>query len=318
MKRRRWTVALRVAAWVSVVILAPAIMVNIPLPFLVPALIAAAATAGVWRVRRDGEQVGAVLLRKLRRARERVDSPAKLRAETPLVVGGAAAFSFPAAILGLVATQSFGAKGIHLPPVADASWTLWFTGVAVAGTVIALDCLLGLGTCVRAVARDAFGSGLFAVTVALATLSPLMVFWRVESRPAWLAVTAAQFIWLFAGFLLGGIVSGRRKRQLSPPPSPRSPDEWLAEFGIEANHDVALVSPGVRQILVIKAVRTLTGMGLTEAKDLIDTAPGLVMTRVTSGQAERAREVLESLGATVIVTTTPRHGLTRELSTAGL
>jgi hypothetical protein len=266
-------------------------------------MIAVAVTAGVWKVRRNGEHVGAFLLRKLRRARERVDSPAKLRVEKPLAVSGAVMCSFPAVILALVATQSFGAKGVHLPPVADARWQLWYIGIAVAGTVVVLDCLLGLGTCVRALARDGFSSALLAVTVALAALSPSMVFWRVEWRPAWLAVMVAQFVWPFAGGFVGAIVSGRRKRRLSPPPPPRSQDAWMAEYGIETNQYVILVSPGIRRIHVISAVRRLTGMGLKEAKDLIDTAPGLVMTRVTSERADKARKLLESLGATITVTT---------------
>jgi hypothetical protein len=120
---------------------------------------------------------------------------------------------------------------------------------------------------------------------------------------------AAQFSWPFAGWILGAAVSGRRKRRLSPPtpmPMPmRSPDSWLAEYGIDANHDLVLVSPGSRKILVIKAVRTLTGMRLKEAKDLVDNAPGLVMHQVTSERADKAKELLEILGATVTVSSDP-------------
>jgi hypothetical protein len=275
MRNRRRAAVLRGVAFGIAAVLIPMIISNLPRPFPVLTVIAVFVTAVVVKIRRSGEPASAVLLRNLREARARVDSPAKLRAETPLAVGAVAALGFPAVILGLVATQSFGAKGVHLPPVADARWALWCTGIAMAGTVICVDCLLGLGTCVRALARDAFSSALLAVTVTLAVLSPLMVFWRVESRPAWLAVIAAQFTWMFAGFLLGGIVSQRRKRPLYPPRPRPSPDAWLAEYGIEANHDVVLVSPGVRKIPVIREVRRLTGMGLKEAKDLIDTAPGL-------------------------------------------
>ena len=270
------------------------------LGFVFRALITALA-AVVLRRRRGGEPLRLVLPRKLRSARESVDSPAKLRAETPLAVGAAAVLSFP--FIALAATQSFGANGVSLPPAADARAALWLIGIALAGAVVVLDCTLGLGTCMRALARDGFSSALLAVNVALAVLPALMIFWRVESRPAWLAVMAAQFVWMFAGFIVGGIVTGRRRTRLSPPPPPRSPDAWMAAYGIEANHDVVLVSPGVRKIPVIMEVRKLTGMGLKEAKDLIDTAPGLVMTRVTSERADRARTVLEGLGATITVTT---------------
>ena len=44
---------------------------------------------------------------------------------------------------------------------------------------------------------------------------------------------------------------------------------------------------------------------MKEAKDLIDNAPGLVMSQVTSERANRAKELLESLGATVTVTSDP-------------
>jgi large subunit ribosomal protein L7/L12 len=62
-----------------------------------------------------------------------------------------------------------------------------------------------------------------------------------------------------------------------------------------------LQSPGNRKILVINAVVTVTGMGLKEAKDLVDGAPGLVLSQVTSERADRAKNLLKSLGATVAV-----------------
>jgi hypothetical protein len=143
------------------------------------------------------------------------------------------------------------------------------------------------------------------VTTALAVTSPLMIFWQVGSRPAWLAVMAAQFSWPFAGVMLGAAVSGRRKRRLSPLLPRRSPASWLAEYGIDSDHDLVLVSPGSRKILVIKAIGTLTGMRLKEAKDLVDNPPGLVMHQVTSERADRGKELLESLGATVTVSSDP-------------
>jgi ribosomal protein L7/L12 len=75
----------------------------------------------------------------------------------------------------------------------------------------------------------------------------------------------------------------------------------VTEFGIHANRDLVLVSPGNRKALVVKAVSTLTGMRLKEVADLVDNAPGLVMRQVTSERADRAKELLESLGATVTV-----------------
>ncbi len=52
---------------------------------------------------------------------------------------------------------------------------------------------------------------------------------------------------------------------------------------------------------MIKEVRTLTSLGLKEAKDLVDNAPGTVLERVTKEQAEEARAKLEGVGAGVEV-----------------
>lgn len=61
---------------------------------------------------------------------------------------------------------------------------------------------------------------------------------------------------------------------------------------------------------MVNAVSTLTGMRLREAKDLVENAPGLVMRQVTSERADRAKELLERLGATVTVTS-ELSGITR-------
>lgn len=82
------------------------------------------------------------------------------------------------------------------------------------------------------------------------------------------------------------------------PSRARSAASWLAEFGIDANCDLVLVSAGSRKILVINAVRILTRMRPREAQDLVDKAPGLVMHQVMSERADKAKELLESLGAT--------------------
>ncbi len=272
---------------------------------LVPALIITAVVLGVRKVRRGGEPLRDVLHGRRQRGRARVDSADKLHVEAPLGAGWAALASFPAVLLALVATRSFGVRGVYLPPATDARWQLGCVAIAVAGAVVAVDYWFGLGTSVRALATDACAAAIAVVTIALAVTSPLMIVWLVESRPAWLVVLAAQLCWPFAGLMLGAAVSGRRKRRLSPPAHRRSPATWLAEFGVEANRDLILVSPGSRKALVINAVITLTGMRPTEARDLIDNAPGLVMRQVTSERADRAKELLETLGATVSVTSDP-------------
>ena len=63
--------------------------------------------------------------------------------------------------------------------------------------------------------------------------------------------------------------------------------------------DVVLTAAGDKKIQVIKEVRTLTSLGLKEAKDLVDSAPKPVLERVTKEDAEKAKAQLEGAGATV-------------------
>ena len=63
--------------------------------------------------------------------------------------------------------------------------------------------------------------------------------------------------------------------------------------------DAVLTEVGANKILVIKAVRELTGLGLKEAKDLVDAAPKAVREGVTKEEAEAAKEKLAEAGASV-------------------
>ena len=63
--------------------------------------------------------------------------------------------------------------------------------------------------------------------------------------------------------------------------------------------DVILVAAGDKKIQVIKEVRTLTSLGLKEAKDLVDGAPKAVLEKVDKAAADKAKELLEGAGATV-------------------
>ena len=65
--------------------------------------------------------------------------------------------------------------------------------------------------------------------------------------------------------------------------------------------DVILEAAGDKKIQVIKEVRTLTSLGLKEAKDLVDGAPKPVLEKVNKEAAEKAKEALEAAGATVSV-----------------
>ena len=65
--------------------------------------------------------------------------------------------------------------------------------------------------------------------------------------------------------------------------------------------DVVLTSPGDKKIQVIKVVRAVTGLGLKEAKDLVDGAPKPLLEKVAKEAAEEARAKLEAAGASVTV-----------------
>ena len=63
--------------------------------------------------------------------------------------------------------------------------------------------------------------------------------------------------------------------------------------------DVVLSAAGDKKIQVIKEVRSLTSLGLKEAKDLVDSAPKPVLEKVPQEQANEAKAKLEAAGATV-------------------
>ena len=65
--------------------------------------------------------------------------------------------------------------------------------------------------------------------------------------------------------------------------------------------DVILEAAGDKKIQVIKEVRSLTSLGLKEAKDLVDGAPKTVLEKVNKENAEKAKAALEGAGATVTV-----------------
>lgn len=63
--------------------------------------------------------------------------------------------------------------------------------------------------------------------------------------------------------------------------------------------DVVLVSAGDKKIQVIKAVREITGLGLKEAKDLVEAAPKAVKEGAATAEAEELKAKLEEAGATI-------------------
>jgi large subunit ribosomal protein L7/L12 len=82
---------------------------------------------------------------------------------------------------------------------------------------------------------------------------------------------------------------------------PASGDGAAAEVEEQTEFDVILTGAGAQKIQVIKEVRSLTSLGLKEAKDLVDAAPKPVLEKVSKEDAEKAKAALEGVGASVEV-----------------
>lgn len=82
-------------------------------------------------------------------------------------------------------------------------------------------------------------------------------------------------------------------------PGAAGPGDAAAEEQTE--FDVVLASFGEKKINVIKEVRAITGLGLKEAKDLVEAAPKAVKEAVSKDEAEKIKKQLEEAGATVEV-----------------
>lgn len=67
----------------------------------------------------------------------------------------------------------------------------------------------------------------------------------------------------------------------------------------KSEYDVILKDPGAQKVAVIKAVKDVTGLGLGEAKALVDGAPKVVKEKVSKDESEEAKKALEAAGATV-------------------
>ena len=63
--------------------------------------------------------------------------------------------------------------------------------------------------------------------------------------------------------------------------------------------DIVLAAAGDKKVNVIKAVRTITGLGLKEAKEMVDGAPSTLKEAAPKAEAEEAKKALEEAGATV-------------------
>jgi len=76
-------------------------------------------------------------------------------------------------------------------------------------------------------------------------------------------------------------------------------DAPAAEVEEQTEFDVMLKVVGEKKIQVIKVVRAVTGLGLKEAKDVVDSAPSMVKEKISKEEAEKIKKELEENGAEV-------------------
>jgi len=82
---------------------------------------------------------------------------------------------------------------------------------------------------------------------------------------------------------------------------PGAPGDGAPAVEEKTSFDVVLTGAGQQKIQVIKVVRALTGLGLKEAKDLVDSAPSAVKEGVAQDEADSVKAQLEEAGASVEV-----------------
>jgi large subunit ribosomal protein L7/L12 len=83
--------------------------------------------------------------------------------------------------------------------------------------------------------------------------------------------------------------------------APGGPAAPVEAAEVQDEFDVILEAAGDKKIQVIKEVRSLTNLGLKEAKDLVDGAPKPVLEKVNKEAADKGKAALEAAGATVTV-----------------
>ena len=82
--------------------------------------------------------------------------------------------------------------------------------------------------------------------------------------------------------------------------APAAGDGAAAEVE-QTQFDVILTSPGQTKLQIIKVVKEITGLGLKEAKELVDSAPKAIKEKVSKSEAEQVKAMLEEAGGEVEV-----------------
>ena len=109
-------------------------------------------------------------------------------------------------------------------------------------------------------------------------------------------IELSEFVKLFEDTF--GVTAAAPVAVAAPAAGGAAPVEEVEE---KTDFDVILEAAGDKKIQVIKEVRALTNLGLKEAKDLVEEAPKVVLEKVNKETANKAKDSLESAGATVTV-----------------
>jgi large subunit ribosomal protein L7/L12 len=98
-----------------------------------------------------------------------------------------------------------------------------------------------------------------------------------------------------------GVTAAAPVAVAAPGAAPAAGGDGAAAAEEQTSFDVVLTGPGDKKIQVIKVVRAITGLGLKEAKDLVDSAPKPVKEGTTREEADSIKAQLEEAGASVEV-----------------
>ncbi len=96
-----------------------------------------------------------------------------------------------------------------------------------------------------------------------------------------------------------GVTAAAPMAVAAPGAAPAAGGDGAAAAEEKTSFDVVLTAAGDKKIQVIKVVRAVTGLGLKEAKDLVDGAPGTVKEGVNQEEADSIKSQLEEAGASV-------------------
>jgi large subunit ribosomal protein L7/L12 len=118
----------------------------------------------------------------------------------------------------------------------------------------------------------------------------------LEAIAGWTVLELSEFVKAFEEKF--GVTAAAPVAVAAGPAAPAAGD-GAAAVEEQDEFDVVLTGAGEKKIQVIKEVRSMTSLGLKEAKDLVDSAPKPVLEKVAKEQAEEAKAKLEGAGASV-------------------